>query len=301
MSKVTVLMSTYNGERYLEEQLQSLLNQTGVDVKIFVRDDGSTDSTLRILNEYKEKDIIQLIQGKNVGWRKSFMELVYNAPDSDYYAFCDQDDIWMPEKLAVAVNALNNLQTDKPNLYCSNLYYYANNTKGRLLRSEIPYYNRYTCLLSNIAIGCTIVFNKALKDVMKNNPLEIPVAHDYWAYQTAMYLGHVIYDNNSYILYRQHDKNQIGVTKNIYEKNLKRLKGYIHYNGNHERVDLANQLLICYGQYLSNDLMQIISKIANYRTHVKSKFQILLSPKYKMNKNTFSNIAVKVRLLLNMV
>ena len=106
MVTVLVLMSTYNGEAYLTEQVESILKQADVNVKLLVRDDGSTDNTLRILNKYATEEKLDYITGKNINWMHSFWTLVNMAHGADYYAFADQDDIWFPDKLARAVSVL---------------------------------------------------------------------------------------------------------------------------------------------------------------------------------------------------
>ena len=98
--KVLVLMSTYNGEKYLREQIDSILGQRGVEVSLLVRDDGSTDATLTTLDEYKESGRLDYYCGNNLGPARSFMHLLQNAPASDFYAFSDQDDKWMDDKLS---------------------------------------------------------------------------------------------------------------------------------------------------------------------------------------------------------
>ena len=96
MNKILILMSTYNGEKYLSEQLNSLLLQENVNIKILIRDDGSTDNTHKILNFYSSNyPNISWYTGENKGPALSFMDLLFNAPESDYYAFCDQDDVWL--------------------------------------------------------------------------------------------------------------------------------------------------------------------------------------------------------------
>lgn len=111
---VAVLMATYNGERFLREQLDSLLNQKDVTVKILVRDDNSKDSTVSILEEYKSKSLLQWYTGEHLGVEKNFLDLLRHAPEADYYAFCDQDDVWDDNKLSVAINHLRNLDLNKP-------------------------------------------------------------------------------------------------------------------------------------------------------------------------------------------
>ena len=114
--KVAVLISTYNGEKYIKEQIDSILNQTYKNIEIVIRDDGSSDSTIEIIKEYQKKHSnIILKEGTNVGFIKSFFQLLGLA-DSDYYAYCDQDDVWMENKIELAVNALNEADNTKPNM-----------------------------------------------------------------------------------------------------------------------------------------------------------------------------------------
>lgn len=111
MKKIIVLMSTYNGELYLEEQLRSIINQKFTEdeyeVQILVRDDGSSDKTIPILEKYREKGLLDYYTGKNMGYPKSFWHLLKNADDADYYAFADCDDVWFEDKLARAVERLS--------------------------------------------------------------------------------------------------------------------------------------------------------------------------------------------------
>ena len=127
MKIVCVLLSTYNGEKYLKEQLDSVLNQKDITLNFLVRDDGSTDSTIDILKQYEKEGKIKLIVGKNIGYKKSFYELAKLAPLSDYYAFCDQDDVWDDDKLITAVNMLERENNSIPLLYFSALRVVNNN------------------------------------------------------------------------------------------------------------------------------------------------------------------------------
>lgn len=117
MYKVAVLLSTYNGSKYIKEQIDSILSQEGVNIDIYIRDDGSTDETVNIIYEYKSNNIF-LTEGKNIGVGNSFMELLYSVPEIyDYYAFADQDDIWSEKKIRIAIEVL---QKNKKHLYASN-------------------------------------------------------------------------------------------------------------------------------------------------------------------------------------
>ena len=117
--KVCVLISTYNGERFLEEQIASIIAQKGVEVDILVRDDGSSDMTCSLLERWQKEGKLKWYKGENLGFARSFMNLLKTASGYDYYAFCDQDDIWLEDKLQRAVAALEKIE-DKVKLYCSN-------------------------------------------------------------------------------------------------------------------------------------------------------------------------------------
>ena len=117
LTEITVFMSTYNGSRYLRDQINSILNQEGVHVKLVVRDDGSSDETLDVLNEYAGKIVV--ISGINIGCEKSFLELLYSNFKSKYYAFADQDDIWVSDKLKTAIEKIRD--DEFPSLYACNL------------------------------------------------------------------------------------------------------------------------------------------------------------------------------------
>ena len=108
--KVIVLMSTYNGEQYIKEQIESILNQTYSNMELYIRDDGSKDQTVAILKKYEQDGKLHFSQGKNMGFINSFFEVMRTSGEADYYAWCDQDDVWLPEKIERAVKEL---QKDK--------------------------------------------------------------------------------------------------------------------------------------------------------------------------------------------
>lgn len=119
MDKVTVLMSTYNGIDYLDKQMTSILNQDGVDVRLVVRDDGSSDGTQEKITQYEKYSNVETYLETNIGWRNSFKRLLNElSGDSDYYAFADQDDVWESNKLYEAIKCLKN---NNSVLYMSNM------------------------------------------------------------------------------------------------------------------------------------------------------------------------------------
>ena len=163
--KVAILMSTYNGEKYLKEQLDSLLNQTYKNIDIYIRDDESKDSTVEIIENYmKSVDNIKLIKGKNLGFVKSFFELLKNVEEADYYAYCDQDDIWMEDKIQRVVEHLSKLDENKPNLYFSNSDYYDGEMNFVAHGDSKKVYNFRNSLVECVSQGMTMCINKKARD-----------------------------------------------------------------------------------------------------------------------------------------
>ncbi len=205
--KVVVIMSTYNGEKFVKEQLDSIINQTYRNVEIVVRDDGSSDNTVAIIKEYQQKyDNIELHEGKNVGFVKSFFELLKLA-EADYYSYADQDDVWIENKIELAVEALNKLDNSKPNMVFGNSDYYDENMKfiGKGERNK-----KYSFLKSLFACcgqGMTMTVNKKTRDmIIENNPKSC-FFHDWWTYILCVGLGNVAYNNVTTVKYRRRKEN----------------------------------------------------------------------------------------------
>lgn len=203
--KVAIVLSTYNGEKYLREQIDSILNQTYKNFELIVRDDGSKDSTVAIIKEYIEKSDkeITLIEGKNLGFIKSFFDLLKRA-DADYYSFADQDDIWMPNKIELAVNSLNKLDNTKPNMAFSNVDYYDTEMnfmgKGDNEGKNPSFLNSlYECINQ----GMTMVINKKARDYIINNIPEKCFFHDWWTYMICTGFGNVVQDDVVTVKYRR--------------------------------------------------------------------------------------------------
>ena len=222
MPTVAVLMSTYNGEKYIREQLDSIFNQENVLVKLFVRDDGSTDSTVDILKEYSHRFPIEIIlDGENVRPGESFMRLVYkfaDEPGIEYYAFADQDDIWLADKLSTAIRHLKEIGHVTPALYSSNQYIYTNGENKGVRHEEPQRIDLISHMTKNTIAGCTFVFNKALAQIVDEADRPDPRIlryrlHDAWMMLVAITNGKVIYDKTSHMLYRIHSENLVGIKR----------------------------------------------------------------------------------------
>ncbi len=227
--QVTVLMSTYNGSQFLQQQLASLYEQTYPHVKILVRDDGSTDSTPDILaNEQLRGAIEQLNAQDNLGATGSFFELLRHAAQTDtaYVAFCDQDDVWLANKIERAVSVLAKV-SDRPALYCSRLEIVDEQLQSLDLSFKPEKIGFGNALVENIAVGCTMVLNRKAIALLCQQTLPCQVyVHDWWCYLVIACFGEVIFDDHALIKYRQHGGNAIGAATNpvgVLKRKLARL------------------------------------------------------------------------------
>lgn len=283
MKSVTVLLSTYNGEKYLNEQLESLGAQVNVDLKILVRDDGSSDQTTNILNKWKKAGLLEWYQGENLKSALSFMDLVYNAPESDYYAFCDQDDVWDSNKLESAINFLDNLDQSIPALYCSNTRLVDNNLETIKTSSKRTKISLGSALLVNPAIGCTMVFNKKLKEYLNfyvNSNLHM---HDAWIYRVCFALnGNIIFDEIPHISYRQHGENVVGGNTSYVMKAKRRILD-VTKNKKRIRETDAKNLLEGYADLMDISTLNLVKKVAYYRESITNKMRLLLDHNIRTN------------------
>lgn len=305
MNSIVVLMSTYNGHKFIEEQLNSIFRQKNTDINLVIRDDGSTDQTISIIKEYKLTFgyKIELIEGENIGWRKSFFELLNYAQihykEHEYFAFADQDDIWLPDKLYRAVSMLKSIN-NIPALYCSNLFYYKDGINYGRIRKHKPIPSFENCLVRNYATGCTIVFNKPLLSLVTEKTPSMSVAHDYWLYQAAVLCGEVIIDDEAYILYRQHENNQIGNKSDWQDIWKRRWNDFKHSNTFRLREIQSNQLLDCFANSMKPDARRAVEKIAFYRKNIKNQFSLLFDNNYTLGRTT-NDLWMKLRILLRIL
>lgn len=217
MQKILVLMSTYNGESYLQDQIESILTQdlpSHIQLDIFIRDDGSKDRTLQILQEYSIKHSnITYEKGVNIGVVASFFALIQHAFAYDYYALADQDDVWLPDKIKQGISMLQTLEDNKPALYASCSLLVDNDMHGKqttqINRRGLTFQN---VIIQNLMPGHAQIFNQKLADFVNSytfDPSRI-VVHDFWLALIAITFGNVIFDNNYHTYYRQHTSNSIG-------------------------------------------------------------------------------------------
>ena len=283
---VTVLMSTYNGSKFLKEQIESILNQKNVSIRLIIRDDCSTDETVKILKYYQDiyTNIIIEKKTENIGPCKSFLYLISKYNDDEYFALADQDDIWDEEKLITAIGAIKKQGIkDKPILYYSNLKIVDEQGDFCRISHKVPHKsnNRYASLVENLATGCTVVYNKCLSDIAcRIKPTDYSM-HDAWLYTVAKLFGGVIYDFTPYINYRQHNSNQVGTYKN--KISLKKIQQEFKIVfGNNGKMWSKNACLLLKQFYQEDSLIDKgkILKIAEYDKSLKTKVAVLMDKDY---------------------
>lgn len=225
--RIDILLATYNGERFLAEQLDSLVAQTHENWRIIVRDDGSSDGTVAILEAFRERhpDKVLFIEDDdgNLGLIRNFSRLMERS-DAPYAAFCDQDDVWIPEKLAVSLARIHALEkecgADTPLLVFSDLKIVDENLQPihlsfwRYQRVTPVWSNEFNrVLIQNMVTGCTTLMNRQL--CARACPIpEAAAYHDWWTVLVAATFGKSGYCSQPTVYYRQHMQNVVGTRTN---------------------------------------------------------------------------------------
>jgi len=239
MVTVAVLLSAYNGAKYIAEQLDSIINQTHRNWVLHISDDGSTDGTLDIVRDYISigyGGVIHLHDGPRKGFAQNFLSLVRRESIvADYYVFCDQDDVWLPGKLERALSFCAKEDPSRPFLYCSRTRLIDEQGQpigfSSLFDRPVGFGN---ALVQSLAGANTMLFNNAARNMLRQVPLAANiVSHDWLAYMLVSGCGgKVFYDPQPFIDYRQHQANLVGANTGLFDR-LGRLArvfgGTFHY------------------------------------------------------------------------
>lgn len=280
-AKILVMMSTYNGEMYIRTQIDSLFAQKGVDVTLLVRDDGSSDGTMDILKSYKEKGCkIHYYEGENVGPALSFIDLLFNVADVkkyDYFAFCDQDDYWLDDKLYAAVEQLGLMDNEIPLLYYSRTQL-VNEKLEPIMSCSSPHVESSSfeqALICSNAIGCTMCFNSKLMDMaLQYRPKQITM-HDAWIHKICLAMGgKVFYDSNPHICYRQHGGNVVGGTISFKKRWTRHVLSFL--KGSQIRKKTIQELYRGFGENMPVENRQLCELYVNYDKSFFCKLKLLI-------------------------
>lgn len=271
---IAVLMSTYNGEAYLSAQLESLANQTVADnMTVYIRDDRSTDATFEIIDRWRKELPIVLFKGENKGPALSFWELLMNPEiKADYYAFCDQDDIWDADKLECGIQKLK----DGVHLYMCNSrlidgdgkvfkeYWYEREPKVNVIR-------QFVC---GVVQGCAVVFTDELRThVLKQSITCIPM-HDTVVILHSFGFGKVYWEQTPKLGYRMHGKNVVAKDQKSLLKKLKTTWWNWKNSSKNSMSKVAAELLAS-DPDLGPEEKNFLKHVQNYRRSAASKIYIL--------------------------
>lgn len=267
--KIAILLATKNGAKYIEEQLHSLFIQKNVDVDLYINDDESNDQTFEIIKNIaiKYPENFKFINQKNCGSPSLNFQFISKNISTryDYYAFCDQDDIWEKDKLIAGIGKLN----EGYDLYGSRTTYV---NEDLFFIGKSPLFNKHpdfsNAIVQSLAGANTMIFKYHIFNLFKESADTKIVSHDWWIYIITMYFGYKFYfDKDSYILYRQHDGNYVGKNTGIRAK-FGRLK--LIFNGTYENWNDIN--------------FHAINKLKN-SGNKKNILKLNMILEYKKNKN----------------
>lgn len=286
--KISILLASYNGEKYLCEQLDSILNQDFKDFTLYISDDGSSDNTLKIIVDYSNKDERIKVLPKhepNKSACKHFLYMLENV-ESDLFLFSDQDDVWTKDHVSTLVEKYISLSENEkklPILIHSDLYVADKNLNVinksffdyALLTKKPVYKNSY--FLENNVTGGVMMINKNLKDLvfrnenyLRVNVEKIPM-HDHFFALLAFRFGKIIFIDKQLEFYRQHENNVVGA-KNV--KSIKNMLNKILSIDNlwlKKSQEFVSFFLTCYFDLLSADERDVLSKFIDLRKFSKLK------------------------------
>lgn len=292
--KLVVLMSTYNGEKYVREQIESILSQTGeFDLDLWVRDDGSRDRTQKILEEYSREERLHWYIGENLGPAYSFLDLLKRCGKYEFYAFADQDDYWIEDKLNSGVQRL--IGHSRPAISFANAELVDGqlNSLGRNVYRDIPSVDLYTMMCAANVLGCTMVFNDQMAEAIRCKKMpEKMTMHDSYLTRVCVSLGgNIIYDHTPHMKYRQHGNNVVGVSSGI--KNT--IKSRFHDIVTREEISIAEQarvILDAYSDMMSEENKKCLKRIASYRDNIWKRISLACTKKTRYSSR---NMALKFR------
>lgn len=220
--RVDILLATYNGEKFLREQLDSIMQQTYQHFRLIIRDDCSSDKTVAIIKEYADRypgKIVCLSSEERLGVKSNFSRLLKES-EADYVCFADQDDVWMPNKVELTLNKLLELEIENTK-HCPLLVHTDLQVVDENLQLVHPSFWEYSklfpeksrtlnrLLVQNVITGCTVMMNRSLVKLVKNVPPET-IMHDWWIALVAASFGLIREIPQATLYYRQHGNNTLG-------------------------------------------------------------------------------------------
>lgn len=300
MTSVLILLSTYNGQDVIERQVKSILKQKNIDIHILIRDDGSSDGTMkilsRLLSSYENK--ITVIVGDNVGYKKSFFELIENAGEYDYYGFSDQDDIWMDDKVESCVKIMEKEVFSGPKLaHVASIAVDENLlvTKEQEHRLSKPESFK-KAVATEIFQGCGMIWNRDLMDIVRNKlPYNNEITHDYWMGLIGYIFGKIYFIDKPKFYHIRYSKNS-SKDGNILAGRINRFIKLV--SGGSPYINPARDLMNLYNDSLSTEQKLFLKKLIEYKKNIKYKYSLIFDHVF-VRPSLSSTLLLKIVILLN--
>lgn len=304
IQSVAILMATYNGEKFIKEQIDSILNQTYRNIELYIRDDNSTDNTINIVNEYVNRYPGKIVLVNDGRTAKSasinflfLLEYVCNINKHELFMFSDQDDYWLKDKIKITVEEYNRIENkNQPILLHTDLHVVDSNLniiensfmKYSNLKSKYNKFNNY--LVQNNVTGCTMLINKELAKLIKYDTKKIYM-HDWYFALLASAFGQVKFINVPTIKYRQHGNNVIGARKSgvTFKNVFKKFKNNNTKRELNRLIEQAKEFQKIYGKSLNDINSEYLEQFIDMPS--KNKFgKIRIIIKHKFYRQAFSKI-----------
>ena len=270
---VAVVMSTYNGARHLPAMLASLAGQHRRPDRLVLRDDGSHDGSAALVAQWAEREAVALqrVAGPNLGAARSFLTAIAEAAPADITMLADQDDVWLPDKIARAVAHLAPFPASTPALYAARQHI-VNENLSPIRDSPLPrHLSINSAVCENVLTGCTMAFNRSLADLLRQGiPARVPM-HDWWIYLLAAATGTVLFDAQPTMLYRQHGENVIGAVPTGVAAGVARAKTLWRAPAQ-QRSDQLRALLHLHAGHLTPEARALVEMLA--RARISSRLRL---------------------------
>lgn len=301
---VVVLLSTYNGKKYIREQIETICNQDYQGhIHLYIRDDGSKDETVLILNDIKESlpsnRSLEVCASSNVGPQRSFLKLIKTSPQADYYFFADQDDVWDLDKVSKAVNKMSE-NKEEPTAYCCN--YRLSDMDLKILDAgfikKTPKFTPLRVIFYNEIPGCTMGFNDSLMQYLRALKLHNCMMHDSLAVSLAAHCGTVIFDKDAGITHRIHADNVVGAghKKIVPTKWIKEKLNLLIKKDDYDISEMADQFLKVCANAPKRQFVEDLELLRDFKKNYANTFRLLHHPdsKDKITDRTTMSIRCKI-------
>lgn len=275
-------MSTYNGGERIIKQLDSIFSQQGVDVECFIRDDGSKDgNTHDVLKNYMQRESRLKVEfADNVGWQRSFLLTLSKVPKADYYAFSDQDDVWMNDKLYKSISELEKHNPEKALLFHCNRISCTPDLKALSVQApKVPCpLSKKNALTQEYAQGCSVVINNTARNLVCRHFPSETVPHDFWTGLICYYFGEVYYSPEPLFYHINHGGN-VSTAGHIKESRQRRLKSILLQTSSYPNV--AKDLIEGYDDLLSTNERKLLKIIATNKDSVAKRLRLISDPEFR--------------------